>query len=223
MSIIRWKPLKELDTLRHQMNRLFDDLLHGKDEFDRLAEFENVMWSPAIELKESDHELTLKALVPGIDAKDLEVQVSENVVSLGGEHREEKRTERKGYFRSELQYGQFQRQIPLPVPVKHKEVQAEFKDGVLTLVMPKAELTNQNVTKVDLTAKARESVVQQRQHEELRQEAVSSRAAAEMETPSDAGIQEEARERIAEDRQQDENRQGRVHVRAIDNLNSSAS
>lgn len=185
MSLIHWQQLKELDTLRHQMNRLFDELMRTDRELTQFPESGNVLWAPAIELKETETDLVLKAIVPGIEAKDLDVQVSETGVSIAGEHREEKHTEKKGYFRSELQYGQFQRTIPLPVSVKHDQVQSEFKDGVLILTLPKAEPTRRSVTKINLTTqeKARELVAQQRQHEEHLQETMRTRAAAEMETP----------------------------------------
>ncbi|NJO74900.1 MAG: Hsp20/alpha crystallin family protein [Leptolyngbyaceae cyanobacterium RM1_406_9] len=225
MSLIHWQPLKELDTLRHQMNRLFDELTHGEREIDQFPKLENALWGPAIELKETDTDLILKAVVPGIEAKDLDVHVSENAVSIAGEHREEKRTEEKGYFRSELQYGQFQRTVPLPVSVKHDQVQSEFKDGVLTLTLPKAESTRQNVTKIDLTTqeKARESVAQQRQHEEHLQETMRTRAAAEMKTPSSTSTQAEARESMVEQRQHEEHLQETMHQRAADNIGSTVA
>jgi HSP20 family protein len=202
MSILRWQPLKELDTLHHQMNRLFDELMHGEREFTQFSKLENAMWAPAIELQATDTTVILKAIVPGIDAKDLDVEVSENAVSITGERREEKQTEEKGYFRSEVQYGQFQRVVPLPASVKHNQVQSEFKDGVLTLTLPKAASTPQNVTKVVLPTeeKARESVTQQRQHDEQMQETMRTRAAAEIKTPSTNGTQAEARELTAEQR-----------------------
>lgn len=231
MSLIRWQPLKELDALRHQMNHLFDELMHTNDlqsiadhrEFDQFPKLENVAWKPMIELKETETELILKAVVPGIEAEELNVQVSENAVSITGEHREEKRTEEKGYFHSELQYGQFQRVVPLPVSVKQEQVQAEFKDGVLTLTLPKAELTEQKVTKVNLTTqeRARESVVQQRQHDEHLQETMRTRATAEMETPNPTSTQEEARELIAKQRQHDEHLQETMQQRASDKIGSS--
>jgi HSP20 family protein len=179
MSLIRWQPLKELDTLRHQMDHLFDELMHGDSEFGHFPKLENAMWAPAIELKETDTELIVKAVVPGIEAKDLDVQVSEAAVSITGEHRAEKRTEEKGYFRSELQYGQFQRIVPLPVSVKHEQVQSEFKDGVLTLTLPKAESSPPRITKVDLTMqeKAREAVTEQVQHDKQSEEKVQAHAA----------------------------------------------
>lgn len=178
MSLIRWQPLQELDALRHQMNHLFDELMHSDRELGQFPTLENAMWAPAIELKETDTELVVKAVIPGVEAKDLDVQVSENAVSIMGEHQEEKRTEEKGYFRSELQYGQFQRVVPLPVSVKHDQVQSEFKDGVLTLTLPKAESSPPKVTKVDLTIqeKAREAVTEQRQQDQQLQEKVHDRA-----------------------------------------------
>ncbi len=224
MSLIRWQPLKELDTLRHQMNHLFDELMHSDRELGQFPKLENAMWAPAIELKETDTELVVKAVIPGVEAKALDVQVSENAVSIAGEHREEKRTEEKGYFRSELQYGQFQRIVPLPVSVKHDQVRSEFKDGLLTLTLPKAESSPQKVTKVDLTMqeKARESVAQQHRHDEHLQETMRTRAAAEIETPS-SGTQEEARELMAKQRKQGEHLRETMHQRAAENTGLASS
>lgn len=225
MSLIRWQPLKELDTLRHQMNHLFDELMHSDREFTQFPKLETALWAPAIELKETETSFILKAAVPGIEAKDLDIRVSENAVSIAGEHREEKHTEQKGYFRSELQYGQFQRTVPLPISIKHDQVQSEFKDGVLTLTLPKAEPTRQSVTKIDLTTseKARESVVQQRQHEEHLQETMHTRAAAEMETPSSAVTQAEARDAMTEQRQHEEHLKETVHQRTADSIGSTVA
>lgn len=225
MSLIRWQPLKELDTLRRQMNHLFDELLHGDREFSSFPKLENMLWAPAIELKETDKALILKATVPGIEAKELDVQVSETAVLITGEHREESRTEEKGYFHSELQYGQFHRTVPLPVCVKHDQVQAEFKNGVLTLTLPKAELAHQSVTKVDLATaeKARESVAQQRQHDQHLQETMRTRAAVEPQAPAPAATEEEARERLVEQRQHDEHLQETMHQRVASSIDASAA
>jgi HSP20 family protein len=225
MSLIRWQPLKELETLRHQMDRLFDELVHSDREFGQFPKLENVVWTPAIELKETDTELILKAVVPGIEAKDLDVQVSENAVSITGEHREEKRTEEQGYFRSELQYGQFQRIVPLPVAVKHDHVQSEFKDGVLTLTLPKAESSPPKVTKVDLamSEKTREAVTEERQHGEKLEEKVHTRAAADVKASTSNGIQEETRELTAEQRLHDEHLQETTHERAAEEASKSVN
>jgi HSP20 family protein len=225
MSLIRWQPLKELDILRHQMNHLFDQLMPGEREIGQFPKLENAMWAPAIELQETDTAVIVKAVIPGIEAKELDVQVSENTVSITGEHREEKRTQEKGYFHSELQYGRFQRIVPLPVGVKHDQVQAEFKDGVLMLTLPKAESSPSKVTKVDLgmSEKVREAVAEQRQQGEKLEEKVHTRAAAEVKASTSHGIQEETRELTAGQRLHNQHLQKNTQKRAEDEITTPAT
>jgi HSP20 family protein len=225
MSLIRWQPLRELDALRQQINRLFDEMIHSDREFNLLPKSGDIGWMPAIELKETDEALILKAEVPGIDTKDLDVQASETMVSIAGEHQEEKHSEEKGIFRSELRYGKFQRTVPLPVSIKTDQIKPEFKDGVLTLTLPKAESARQNVVKVDVTMQeqAREAVTQERQHDEQLQEKMHTRTAAELQTPADNSIAEKARELMAEQRQWDEHLQETAHTRAADEIGTSVS
>jgi HSP20 family protein len=187
MSLVSWQPLKELNTLRHRMNQLLDELMHTDHENSPISKLENRMWTPAIELRETDTALILKAAVPGIEAKELDIHASENAVSIAGEHREEKHTEEKGYFHSELNYGQFQRTVPLPVSVKPDQAQAECNDGLLTLTLPKAMRNRATAdlkasSNTDTQAEARELMVKQRQHEEHLQETMHQRAANDIST-----------------------------------------
>ncbi|MGG6297964.1 Hsp20/alpha crystallin family protein [Leptolyngbya sp. AN02str] len=225
MALIRWQPLKDLDTLRHQMNHLFDELMHGNRELSSASTFGKVGLEPTIEIKETDTALIVRAAVPGIAIQDLDVQVGENVVSISGEYREEKRTEEKGYFHSELQYGQFQRVLPLPMTVQHEQVVSDFKDGVLTLTLPKAHTEQPTLTKVDLTIheKARESIAQQRQQEDHLQHTMRTRATAEISAPERASTAEEAREAMATQRQQDEHLQDTMHRREADSIGAPAN
>ena len=85
MSWITWQPLKDLDILRHQMNHLFDELMEVG-----VKDSENTAWKPVVEIKETDVDIILQAEVPGVDVKDLDVQVSEEAVSIAGERKEEK-------------------------------------------------------------------------------------------------------------------------------------
>lgn len=209
MSLMRWQPFREIDTLRQQMNRMFDDLTHWQPE-SLLPSSERALWSPAIEIKELDNEIILKAEIPGVDAKDLDVQVSEDAVSISGKHEEEKRVEEKGFFRSEFRYGQFQRVVPLPTVVDHQQVNAEFKNGILTLTLPKVESTQRKFVKVDIGEKMRELTTEQRKQEELRQETMRMRA----EERAQAGdIDQAVREGVTEQRQAEESLQDKVHMR----------
>lgn len=221
MSLRQWQPFKDLNALRQQMNHLFDELTHRPSEAGLSSDPKGVLWTPAIELQETDTEVILKAEIPGIAATDLDVRVGETSVSIAGEHREETKTEKQGYFHSELRYGSFHRMVPLPVAVQNDQVTANFKNGLLTLTMPKVEATRQNMVKVDLAMeqKVRDAATQQRQHEEHRQEQVHTRASADLETPAN-GIKEEARELTASQRQHEEQLQDQVHTRASHEVNS---
>ncbi len=150
MTLVRWEPFREIDTLRRQMDRLFEDMgiLTGWERPERLT------YAPAIELKETEEALILRAQVPGIEAKDLEVEVTRDSVILSGEHRQEERTEEKGYYRSEFRYGSFRRVVPLPTEVKTDQVKAEFKDGVLVLTLPKIEEEVRKAVKIRLEGQA---------------------------------------------------------------------
>lgn len=142
MMIRYWQPFRQIETLRQQLDQAFDDLSR--------ATTSSTEWMPAVELKDTGEHLVLKAQLPGMTAKDLDVQVMREAVSLAGEHRYEQKTEEKGYFHSEFRYGKFQRVIPLPIAVQNDQVQAEFKDGILTLTLPKVTEARNQVFKVNL-------------------------------------------------------------------------
>ncbi|TBR58165.1 Hsp20/alpha crystallin family protein [Mastigocladus laminosus UU774] len=183
MSIIRWQPFREIDTIRQQINHLLDEWMHGQ-EHENLFPKLNTTWTPAIELKETETDMILKAEIPGMEAKDLDVEVSTDVVAIAGEYQQEKQEQDKGFLKTEFRYGQFQRIVPLPVPVKNDQVKAEFKNGVLTLTLPKVEAAKRNVVKIDLTVQeaAREAMTKERQHQEHLQDTMHTRAAAEVGT-----------------------------------------
>jgi len=183
---MRWQPWREMETLRKQMDRLFDEWLTSDSWMDRdsnlslLPKRENALWAPAIEMHETDDEVVLRAQLPGVKPEDLDIQVTEDAVSIAGEHREEARSEEKGIVRSEFRYGHFQRIVPLPISIRNHEVKSEFKDGVLTLMLPKAQDSSSRVVRVNLGEAARESMTEARQHQEHLQDTMRSRAAAEI-------------------------------------------
>lgn len=149
MAIIRWQPWQELETMRRQFDQLFDELTPvTRDAFVRARS--EMTWTPAIELKDGDRELTLRAELPGVDAKDLDIQVSEKAVSISGEYRSEKKAEEPGFFRTEFRYGNFRRVVPLPIKVQNNQVKAEFQNGILSLTLPKLEVERPTVVKVSL-------------------------------------------------------------------------
>lgn len=128
-----------LGTLRSEMDRLFDSFLRepfGMLEWPGFTGGE-IGW-PAIDISESDKEVTIRAEVPGIDPKEIDVSVTGNQVVIKGEKKETSERKGDGYFHSESHYGSFQRAIPLPEEVDSEKVDAKYANGVLTLRMPKS-------------------------------------------------------------------------------------
>jgi HSP20 family protein len=227
MSLMHWEPLKELNALRQQMNRLLDEITHPQQTHGSFPKLEDLAWHPAIELKEVDKDILVKIQVPGIDTKDLDIQVSENAVAVSGEYQEEKTSDSNGFYRSEFSYGKFQRIIPLPVNVKHEEVKADVKDGIVTLTLPKAETSRRDVVKVDLNIqeKAREAMTEERLHGQHLQETMQERATEELDRSTTSYTAEEARTAMTEKRQHEEHLEDTMHTRVanefgVDTANS---
>jgi len=145
MALVRWQPFQELDSLQREMNRLFESLAPATE-----SSVGSVSFVPPAEMEETPDAIHLKLEVPGMDAKDLDVQVTAEAVSIKGERKSESKTEEKGMTRTEFRYGSFQRVIPLPAKVQNDKVKAEYKDGILTLNLPKAEEEKNKVVKVNV-------------------------------------------------------------------------
>lgn len=157
MALVRWDPFREMDMLRRQMDQLFYDLAESNRDTETIVDTK-ANWIPAIEIHDAGSELVLRAEIPGVDAKDLDIQVMRDRVLIRGEHRYEKRSENQGQFRSEFRYGSFQRLIPLSIKVQNDQAKADLKDGILTLTLPKVEDERNKVFKVSLTGSESESV-----------------------------------------------------------------
>ena len=127
-----------LVSFQRDMDRLFEDLWRGFDapllgRSDRTK----AMISPRIELKEKDDEIVVSAELPGLQEKDIEVTLTDNVLSVRGEKKLEKSEKEEGYVYSERSYGSFERRIPIDAEVLSEKVTAQFADGILTVTLPK--------------------------------------------------------------------------------------
>lgn len=143
MVLIRWQPMQEMEALRRQMDRVVEEMVDVKREA-------QVTWQPAVELQDTEENIILRAQIPGVEAKDLDINVAKAAVAVAGERRYENKDSKRGYFRSEFRYGKFQRVITLPVAVQNDQVKAQFKDGILTLTLPKVTEARRQVVKVNL-------------------------------------------------------------------------
>src|ERR1700685_2607789 len=121
-------------TLQDQINRLFNDA------FERTGEESNLTaWAPAVDINETEHELIVKADLPGVDSKDLDIRVENNVLSVRGERKFENKVNEENYLRVERAYGSFCRSFSLANTVNPEGIKADYQNGVLTLSIPKRE------------------------------------------------------------------------------------
>ncbi|MBD1810331.1 Hsp20/alpha crystallin family protein [Microcoleus sp. FACHB-DQ6] len=138
-----WQPFTEIETIRQQLDKAFDGLAAARDNSE-------AAWMPALELVDAGDNFVLKAQLPGIDPKDVDVQVTPEAISISGERRYENTEEKPRYVRSEFRYGKFHRVLPLPAHIQNDSVQAECKDGILTLTLPKVTEARNKVVKINL-------------------------------------------------------------------------
>lgn len=148
MSLIRWRPTRDLLSIRDEVNRLFDNFFTGLPERRRgLLEGE---WAPSIDVAETDNEVVVTAELPGVEQDNVDITITDDVLTLKGEKKEEKEVKEKNYHRIERSYGSFQRSISLPAGVQADKAKATYKDGVLHITVPKVEEAKPKQIKINV-------------------------------------------------------------------------
>lgn len=134
--LIRWEPMTGMSRLRQEMNRLLEDFFGEVGEERAPVE---MMRAPAVDILDRDTDILIRAEMPGIDKDKLQIQATRDSVLLRAEARKEGEERRGNVLRHERRVGIYQRVIPLPYEVKPNEVKANYRDGVLEIVLPKSE------------------------------------------------------------------------------------
>ena len=130
-----WEPAREMMTLREAMDRLFDDAFTRPFNFGAGAE--SLM--PAVDLYQTENEVVVKAALPGLKSEDVQISITGDVLTLRGDFKQETEQKEKTYHLHEQRHGLFERSIMLPTVVETEKAKADFENGVLTVVLPKAE------------------------------------------------------------------------------------
>jgi len=147
MSIVRWEPFRDLLTTQDRFNRLFNGTFSRF--FDEGAELGVRSWAPPVDIYETDHDVVLKAELPGVDPKEVECRVEDGTLYLKGERKFEKEVNEENYHRMERAYGSFLRTFPIPGSVDAEKATAEYKNGVLILTLPKKEEAKPKTIKIE--------------------------------------------------------------------------
>ncbi|MEJ2366956.1 MAG: Hsp20/alpha crystallin family protein [Acidobacteriota bacterium] len=134
MALMRWSPMREIVGMQDQMNRLMRDFFgQGAEEM----EYGN--WIPAADLKEEENQFTVSLEVPGMKKEDIEINMENNVLTVRGERKFQSESQKENYHRIERAYGKFSRSFSMPTHVNSDAIAASYKDGMLEIVIPKAE------------------------------------------------------------------------------------
>ena len=153
MAIVRWQPFHELASAQERFNQLFNQAFAQAFGPERGEEaLSSREWSPAVDIYETGQNLVMKAELPGIDPKDVEVRIENQVLSIKGERRFEKDVKEGNYHRVERSYGVFSRSFALPNTVNPDSVTADYQNGVLTLTLAKHEEAKPKTIKIHVSA-----------------------------------------------------------------------
>ena len=150
-DLTTWKPLRELapfrdfERMRKEMDRFWDSFLEGTMR--RRGE-DGTEWFPSLDVSETKNELVVKAEIPGMDSKDIDISLSDGMLTIRGEKKQEKEEKEENYHFIERSYGTFSRSVSLPRDLKHDKISASYKDGVLRVVLPKSEEAKKKEIKI---------------------------------------------------------------------------
>ena len=134
MAIVRWDPVRELDSFQTDMNRLFDGFFSARNG---VTGGGHRRWIPAMDLVETDEHLVLRADLPGMSEEDVEIEIKDGVLTVSGERKAEHEEKQEGYYRVERAFGGFTRSLSLPQGIDAGDVTASFDRGVLEVRVPK--------------------------------------------------------------------------------------
>jgi HSP20 family protein len=135
-DIMEWRPFREVSKLRREMDRLWEDYFGPGRKALKPTEME---WVPSVDVSETTDQVVVRAEVPGLDVKDIDISLSGDILTIKGEKKAESEEKAENYHLVERSYGSFSRSLRLPVGVEAEKIEATYKQGVLTVTCPKKE------------------------------------------------------------------------------------
>ena len=147
-ALIRWEPFRELGVLPGRMDRMFYDFFAGHDRPDEGLSLGD--WNPSVDVYETADNIVLKAELPEVNQKDVDISVHGNTLTIRGERQRDREVKEDNYYRRERSYGGFSRRFTLPATVDAEKIHASFSKGVLKLTLPKREESKPKQIKVKI-------------------------------------------------------------------------
>ena len=147
MTLVKWEPFRDLITMQERMSRLFDETLSRVWKEEGL---QRGVWSPPVDIVDREHEVLLKMDLPEMSQSEIDIKVEENTLTIKGERKFIKETPEEHYLQIEKPYGGFHRQFSLPKRIDQDRIKANYKDGVLSVVLPKKGEVSPKQVSVDV-------------------------------------------------------------------------
>ncbi|MDS1029243.1 Hsp20/alpha crystallin family protein [Bacillota bacterium LX-D] len=141
MSLIPWNSIRDMDNFGREMSNFFDYLP---------TKLFSGMSAPRVDIYQTDADIIVKAEIPGVAKEDLNLYIDENSIRISGQTKKENELKDENVYRTERYYGNFSRTIPLPVGVISDQAKAEYKDGILSITVPKSEPSKSKGRKIDI-------------------------------------------------------------------------
>ncbi|MGB2980769.1 MAG: Hsp20/alpha crystallin family protein [Candidatus Zixiibacteriota bacterium] len=136
MAITRWRPVRDVVSVQDEMSRLFDDVFGQRPA---RVQWTDGVWKPSVDVTEDKDNVVVRAEMPGLNKDDVKISVQDSILTLKGEKKQEKEEKETDYHRIERSYGSFCRSFQLPTTVRADKIKADYKDGVLSIILPKTE------------------------------------------------------------------------------------
>lgn len=143
MTLVKFEPLREFESLSNRIQKYFEDFPSLRNEY-------SSSFNPKIDISEDDKHLYVDAEIPGIKKEDLKVTIQDNIITIKGEKKREEEKKEKNYYRNERCYGTFTRSFTLPAEVNSEKIDAKFEDGTLKITMEKMNQTASKVKEIEL-------------------------------------------------------------------------
>jgi len=141
-----WLSIRDINDVQSEMNRLYDSFFGGSTQ----SGVSERVWAPVADMHETKDELVIKLDLPGMNEKDIQVSITGDLLSVRGQRQQTEEIKQDSYYKAERWAGRFERSFQLPIPVQTDKVRATYRDGVLTVTLPKVEAVKPKDIKIDV-------------------------------------------------------------------------
>lgn len=149
MELVKWNPMQEMEDIMNRYQKLMGRTFSPLD-FEPELDLAKADWAPRVDIAETEKAYTLKAELPAVEKKDISISINQGLLTIKGERKQEKEEKGKRFHRMERIYGSFSRSFRFPDDIEEEKIEADFKDGILQVTLPKSEKAKRKFKSIDI-------------------------------------------------------------------------